>query len=133
MPNTFLGTGNVGADPELKTVQVGGKDREVIDLSVYFDNFRPTGNGDFEKTSSVRLRVTAWDDLARDVARLVRSGTRVHVQGRLAENNYESDAGEKRYGVDVTATHIYLHMGRIESLTQRAAREAPPEPGAQRP
>jgi single-strand DNA-binding protein len=61
MPNSYQGTGNLGDSPVLKTIQVNGEDRKVAELRVFFDNYRPDGQGGLEQTGGYWLDVSVWD------------------------------------------------------------------------
>ena len=43
MPNSFVGKGNLGTSPTLKTIRVGNEDRKVAEMRVFFDEYRRCG------------------------------------------------------------------------------------------
>lgn len=55
MPNSYQGTGNLGDSRALKTVQVNGEERKVAELRVFFDNYRPDGQGVWSRQAA-----TGW-------------------------------------------------------------------------
>ena len=40
MPNSFVGKGNLGTSPTLKTIRVGNEDRKVAEMRVFFDEYQ---------------------------------------------------------------------------------------------
>lgn len=108
--NEFIGEGNLGRDPELKTVRRGSEDTEVANLRVYFDRRVPDGEGSFEDKNGFWLNVEVWGERATHVARLCARGTRVAVVGSLKDDSYEKD-GAMVNGVSLRARSVYLVPG----------------------
>jgi len=119
MANTFKGTGNLGADPELKTV--GEDKQQVADLRIYFD--RPIKNKDtdeYEDKGGFWLNVSAWDKLAIDAKRVLKKGMRVSVHGSMKENTWaDKDSGENKSKLVLSANEITLVLTRVESVQRR--------------
>ena len=120
MANTFIGTGNLGADPVL-TSPVGEDQRQVADLRVYFD--KPVKNpetGEYEDKCGFWLDVSAWDRLADDAMRLLTKGVRVRVVGSLKHNVWTDDkSGEEKSKFVLYADDISLILSRVESVQRR--------------
>jgi single-strand DNA-binding protein len=100
--NKVLLLGNLGADPELKTTQGGA----VLKL-------RLATTESYVDRDSVRQertewhRVTLWGKRGEALAKILRKGERVFVEGRISTTSYEKD-GEKRYSTEVVATNVIL-------------------------
>lgn len=92
MTNISL-VGNITSAIEIRFTQ-GGK--AVGNVTVAVNRKR----GEVEETDF--HRVTLWESLAENAAQLEK-GTRVLVVGRLTSREFETSAGEKRTGWDVTA------------------------------
>lgn len=105
--NQFFGEGNLGLDPNLKSVRRDGEDNDVVNLRIYFDRPVPDGEGNFEDKKGFWLNVEVWGGRATHVARLCAKGSRVAVIGSLMDDSYEKD-GETITGVSVRARHVYL-------------------------
>lgn len=120
MANTFIGTGNLGADPVL-TSPVGEDQRQVADLRVYFD--KPVKNpetGEYEDKGGFWLDVSAWDRLADDAMRLLKKGARVRVEGSLKHNVWTDEkSGEEKSKFVLYADDISLILARVESVQRR--------------
>lgn len=39
MSNMFVGTGNIGTNPEMRYVQVGDRQAKVMEIRVFFDSY----------------------------------------------------------------------------------------------
>jgi single stranded DNA-binding protein len=127
MSNEFRGTGNVGDTPALKTVKVGEEERKVTELRVFFDEYRPDGNGGFEQSSGFWLSVNVWGERrAAEVAQHVKKGARVHVVGRLTESKWTTkDTGEERRALQVNADDLFLSLARVADVGFKQRREQP--------
>jgi single-strand DNA-binding protein len=123
MPNTFQGTGNLGDSPVLKTVQVNGEDHKVAELRVFFDNYRPDGQGGLEQTGGYWLDVSVWDYKGEQAARLLRKGARVHVIGRLELDSWaDRETGEPREKLRLVADDVLMSLTRVKGVEFEARR-----------
>ena len=96
--------GRVGADPELRQTQGG---TAVVQLRLATDR----RNSDGESQTDWHT-VVCWAKQAEAVAGYVRKGERVYVTGRLQQQNWETDAGERRSRTEVHAPEvIFLGTG----------------------
>lgn len=125
MSNEFRGTGNVGDTPALKTVKAGEEERKVAELRVFFDEYRPDGNGGFEQTGGFWLSVNVWGERrAAEVAQHVKKGARVHVVGRLTESKWTAkETGEERRALQVNADDLFLSLARLSDVGFKPRRE----------
>ena len=90
--------GRVGADPEMKYTQSG---TAVTKLRVATD--RPRQNGDVETDWHT---VVCWGKLAEAVNEYVGKGQRLYVAGRLVQNSWESEDGQRRHRTEVHAAEV---------------------------
>ena len=126
MPNTFHGKGNLADAPTLKTVNLNGEDRKVAEMRVMFDEyFYDETKKEYVQDGGFFMGVSIWDQRGEDAARLLRKGCRVSVDGKLRQFMYAVDGTDQKVpGFQVLADDINLSMGRIESATFKAKREA---------
>lgn len=123
MSNHFGGTGNLADAPSLKTVKVNGEDRKVAEMRVFFDKYKPDGQGGFEQVGGFWLDVSVWGRRAEQVADLCRKGARVSVSGSLEEDRWmDKETGEERSKIHLVADEVSLSLSRIESVQFRAKR-----------
>lgn len=104
---TITITGYTAAAPELR-VTPNGKATVTMRVAVT-DRYRSPG-GDWVDGATSWHSVVAWGPLAEHIAASVGKGERVIVTGRLAQREYQSEAGEKRSVWEVTAEDAGLSL-----------------------
>lgn len=130
MSNTFTGTGNLGAVPSLRNVDVqaegGGKEkRAVCDLRVYIDRRIPDGKGEFVDRGGFWLTASLWGPRAEAAAKLLSKGARVTVSGTLYLHTWkDKESGEDRTDLRLDADDVTLNLLRIDSVEFQPARGA---------
>lgn len=112
--------GNLTREPELRFTNTG---KAVANFGVACNRLlsRP---GEERREEVSFFDVTAWDSLATNVADLPK-GTRVVVTGRLQQRSWETDEGDKRSKVEITAEEVgaSLRWASVE-VTKNAKAEA---------
>ncbi|MDY3196698.1 MAG: single-stranded DNA-binding protein [Paracholeplasma sp.] len=98
MMNRVVLVGRLTRDPELRRTATG---TAVTSFSLALDN-RPTRDG--EKSTSF-FNIVAWNQTAENVAKYVRKGSLVGVDGRLLQRSYEKN-GVKFNVVEVVADSV---------------------------
>ncbi len=117
MSNAFVGTGNLGAAPVLKQVQVNGEDRAVCELRVFFDEYSRDAQGELQQSGGFWLTGSIWDRRAEAAAKLLRKGARVRVEGRLRQEMWQDKAtAETQSEFRVAVDDVFLALSRIESV-----------------
>lgn len=111
----------------LRTVQVNGEDRSVVDLRVYFDRSVPQGDGTFEDEGGFWLSVSLWGSRAESAAKVLRKGARIQVEGQWREESWESDDGQTHTALRLTANRLGIDPLCLESVTYRQRSGAPTE------
>lgn len=104
--NKVMLLGNLGADPELRMTQGG---QAMLKMSIattesYLDKNRTRQ----ERTEW--HRVTLWGKRGEALAKFLKKGDRLFIEGGLRTNSYEKD-GEKRYSTEINATNVILSGG----------------------
>jgi single-strand DNA-binding protein len=96
--------GNVGNDPEIKTLENG---RKLANLSIATNEKYTNDKG--EKVEQTEWhRVTAWGKTAEIIEKYVAKGKEVAVEGKLTHRSYDDKNGEKRYVTEVIVNEILL-------------------------
>jgi single-strand DNA-binding protein len=101
MDNNVTLVGNLTRDPELRFTQ-GGQAVASFGLAV---NRRYQQNGEWQEKTSF-INITAWGQLGENSASSLTKGSRVIVNGRLEQREYETREGDKRNVVEVVADEI---------------------------
>ncbi|HJL89269.1 MAG TPA: single-stranded DNA-binding protein [Acidimicrobiales bacterium] len=96
--NTVTLVGNITRDPELRFTPAG---IAVANFGLAWNR----KNRDGEESVSF-FDVTCWRDLAENVAESLSKGNRVVVYGRLDQQTWENDNGERRSKVEVIADEV---------------------------
>ncbi|MCL2777332.1 MAG: single-stranded DNA-binding protein [Polyangiaceae bacterium] len=97
--------GNLGADPELRTV--GGGHR-VLKLSL------ATTVSFFDKNKQQRQERTEWHTVkvwgkrGEALSPILNKGARVLILGRIESYNYETKDGQKRSATEIIAEDVWL-------------------------
>ena len=101
--NSTVITGNLVRDPELRSTASGSA---VANFSVA-DNRRWADPATGERREATTfVDVVAWGDLGRHVAESLRQGDRVTVSGRLEQRSWQTDQGERRSKLELTAADV---------------------------
>jgi single-strand DNA-binding protein len=104
MKNKVQLIGNVGNDPEIKTLENGKK---LAHLTIATNDHYKNEKG--EKVQQTEWhRVTAWGKTAEIIENYVVKGKEVAVEGKLTHRSYEDKNGEKRYVTEVVINEILL-------------------------
>jgi len=130
MVNKVILIGNVGADPEVRTLENGTK---VARLRV------ATTERIFNRESQERRdhtewhSVTLWRGLADVADRYVRKGSQIYIEGRIRSREWEDPATQtKRYAIDIVADNMNL-LGRRGDNPSDSYGGAMPQSSAQQP
>src|SRR3954453_9404295 len=99
--NSVTLVGNVTRDPELRFT-ASGQAIATFGLAV---NRRFQRNGQWEEQTSF-FNVTCWGQMGENASQSLPKGARVVVTGRLEQRSWETQDGEKRSVVEVTADEI---------------------------
>lgn len=109
-------TGTLGQDPELKFTQAG---KAVVTLSVVTSKSVKNDAGQWENHEETWWRVTAWDQMAENIAETLTKGDPVIVVGRSFLEGYTSKDGEPRQSLKVNAYNVGLDLKRRQATVKR--------------
>ncbi|MCK6451862.1 MAG: single-stranded DNA-binding protein [Alphaproteobacteria bacterium] len=109
--NKVILIGNLGRDPEIRSMQNGGR---VCNLSV------ATSESWTDKQSGERREKTEWhrvvifDDRLVDVCeKYLRKGRKVYVEGQLQTRKWQDQSGQDRYSTEVV---LQRFRGELQML-----------------
>lgn len=112
--NKVILVGNLGADPETRTFQNGGK---VCNLRI------ATSESWKDKNTGERKERTEWHQvsvLSEPVARIaeqyLRKGSKVYIEGQLETRKWQDQSGQDRYSTEVV---IRPYGGQLTLLDKR--------------
>ena len=121
MINKVILIGNVGVDPEIRTLESGVKVARV--------RLATTEHTEWHT-------ITLWRGLADVVDKYVRKGSQIYVEGRIRTREWTDQSGAKRYSTEILADTMNLLGRRSDSPQQGAApqsgyQQAAPAPAYQ--
>ena len=101
--------GNLTKDPELRYVP---SEAAVCNFGLAINSAYTDGNG--EKQEEVTfIDVVCWNKLAEAVAEYLHKGSPAFIDGRLKQNSWETEDGQKRYKHEIVARSVqFLSNGK---------------------
>jgi single-strand DNA-binding protein len=111
MINKVILVGNVGADPEIRSLESGVKTARVrLATTERFYN-RQTN----ETTEQTEWHtVIFWRGLADVVDKYVRKGSQIYVEGSLHYRDWQGSDGQRHFATEITAAELKLLGRRTE-------------------
>jgi single-strand DNA-binding protein len=88
--NLVILKGNLARDPELRTVNPGGRETSVVNFTVAVSREFTKANGESDKITTF-VQCEAWDTGAEAVAETLKKGDLVMVEGSLRNDSWEKD------------------------------------------
>lgn len=107
MINKVILVGNVGMDPEVRSLETGVKVARIR-LATTERMFNRQTNETTEHTEW--HTITLWRGLAEVVDKYVHKGSQIYIEGRLRSREWERD-GQKHYATEIVADELKL-LGR---------------------
>jgi single-strand DNA-binding protein len=101
--NTVTLVGNITRDPELRYT-AGGQANTSFGLAVN-RRWQNRQTQEWEERVSF-FNVVCWREMAENVAESLAKGSRIVVTGRLEQRSWETENGDKRSVVEITADDI---------------------------
>ncbi len=106
--NKVLLIGNLGSDPEVRTLPSGGK---VANFNIA--TTEAYKNKDGEKVESTEWhRIELWEGLAGVAEQYLKKGDSVYVEGRLKNEKYTDSNGVEKYSIKIRATTMQMLGGK---------------------
>jgi len=115
--NKVILVGNLGRDPEVRTMQNGGK---VCNLSVATsERWRDRGSGELQERTEWH-RVVIFDEKLVEVAeKYLQKGRKVFLEGQLQTRKWTDQSGQEKYTTEVVLqrfrSNLVLLDGRGEA------------------
>tara|TARA_A100000164_G_C21859797_1_gene749456 strand:+ start:414 stop:908 length:495 start_codon:yes stop_codon:yes gene_type:complete len=114
--------GNLGRDPEVRSMQDGGK---IVQLSI------ATSESWKDKNSGERREKTEWhrvvifnENLGRTAEQYLKKGSTVYIEGQLQTRKWTDQQGQEKYTTEVV---LQRYRGELTMLGGRA--DSLPSPG----
>lgn len=112
--NKVLLIGNLGRDPEVRTMQDGSK---VVQLSLATsENWRDKNSGERKEKTEWHRVVIFNDKLAEVAERYLRKGSKVYLEGQLQTRKWVDQGGQEKYTTEIV---LQRYRGEMTILDGR--------------
>jgi len=119
--NKVILVGNLGRDPEVRTLNSGGK---VVNLRLATsENWR-------DKTSGERQERTEWhqvviynENLAKIAEQYLKKGSKVYVEGQLQTRKWQDQSGVEKYTTEVVLQRFRGELTLLDRAGDRVGGE----------
>jgi single-strand DNA-binding protein len=97
--NKVILIGNLGADPEVKSFQNGGR---IANLRIATsENWKDKNTGERKERTEWHTVVLNSDGLVGVAERYLRKGSKVYIEGQLRTRKWQDQSGNDRYSTEV--------------------------------
>src|SRR5687767_13078367 len=106
--NKAMLIGNVGQDPEIRTIPSGSR---VAQFSVATSRRWNDRSGQQQEKTEWH-RIVAWEKLVEIIERYVKKGDRIYVEGEIEYRQYQDKDGVTKYTTEIRARDVVLLGGK---------------------
>ena len=107
--NKVIILGNVGTDPEVKSLSSGAS---VANISVATSESWKDKNTGEKKEKTEWHRVVFFRKLAEIAGEYLTKGSQVYIEGKLQTREWEDKEGNKRYTTEIVANQMQMIGGK---------------------
>ncbi|WP_420584921.1 single-stranded DNA-binding protein [Ruegeria sp.] len=112
--NKVIIVGNLGADPEVRTFQNGGK---VCNLRIATsETWKDRNTGERKDRTQWHSVAIMSEPLARIAEQYLRKGSKVYIEGQLETRKWQDQSGQDRYTTEVV---LRPYRGELTLLDSR--------------
>jgi single-strand DNA-binding protein len=98
--NKVILIGNLGADPEVKSFQNGGR---IANLRIATsENWKDKNTGERKERTEWHTVVLNSDGLVGVAERFLKKGSKVYIEGQLRTRKWQDQSGNDRYSTEVS-------------------------------
>jgi single-strand DNA-binding protein len=97
--NKVILVGNLGKDPEPKTLDNGVK---LVKFSLATNEYYKTKTGEREEKTEWH-NVICWRGLAETAEKILKRGSKIYLEGKIRNRSYDDKDGNKRYVTEIEA------------------------------
>jgi single-strand DNA-binding protein len=126
--NKVILVGNLGADPEVRTLPSGNK---VVNLSVATsDSWRDKNTGERKEKTEWHRVVIFSEGLAKVAEQYLRKGSKVYLEGALQTRKWQDQSGQDKYSTEVVLqgfnSNLTMLDGRGDNAGEGVGFSGPP-------
>jgi single-strand DNA-binding protein len=116
MLNKIMLIGNLGKDPELQVTSDG---TPVTKFSLAVSRSYKASSGE-QKKETEWFNIVAWRHLAETCEKYLHKGSKVYIEGRIAQRKYTDREGVQRTSIDITINDMEMLDSRPASSSSEA-------------
>ena len=113
--NHWTGYGNIGADPEVKTLPSGKK---VAKFSMA-TNKSFTRNGE-KVTETQWHQIILWEKLAELAEKYIKKGSSIIIEGEISYRSYENKEGQTVYITEIIGHNLHFTGSKQEPVEKKS-------------
>ena len=118
MVNRVILIGNLGADPEIRTLESGVS---VARLRLATSESYKDKNSDEWKENTEWHSITLWRALAERAERTLKKGMQIYVEGKISTRKWTDQEGKERYTTEIIGNMLRIINRRDAEMTQSTA------------
>ena len=125
--NKVILIGNLGRDPEVRTMQNGGK---VANLSLATsENWKDKQTGECKEKTEWHRVVIFSEGLAKVAEQYLKKGAKVYIEGQLQTRKWTDQSGVEKYSTEVVLQGFNSNLTMLDSRGGGAGGGFSDEPG----
>ena len=110
--NKVILVGNLGADPESRSLNNGG---EVVNLRVATSETWKDRSGERQERTEWHRVVIFNDNLGRVAKNYLRKGSKVYLEGQLQTRKWTDQSGQEKYSTEVVLQNFRGELVMLDS------------------
>jgi single-strand DNA-binding protein len=114
--NKVILIGNLGADPEVRTLPSGSP---VVNLRVATsESWRDRNSGERKERTEWHRIVIFSEGLARVAEQYLRKGSKVYIEGQLQTRKWQDQSGQDRYSTEVVLQGFNSNLTMLDGRNE---------------
>jgi single-strand DNA-binding protein len=103
MINRVILVGRLGKDPEMKTIQIGENERQVVTFPLATHELITDKNGEKNEITEWH-NIEMWDRNALNAVKILKKGRVVYIEGKIKTETWTDKEENKRHAVKIRAS-----------------------------
>ncbi len=127
--NKVILVGHLGKDPEVRSLQSGGR---VCNLHIATsERWKDRNTGERRERTEWHSVAIYSEPLVRISEQYLRKGSKVYLEGRLETRKWQDQSGQDRYSTEVVMRPYHSQLVLLDSRVGAAPQQAQPAQAAQ--
>lgn len=119
--NKAIIVGNLGAEPEVRTLQNGGK---VVNLRLATSESWKDKDGNRQERTEWHTVTIFNENLGRVAEAYLRKGSKVYIEGQLQTRKWQDQSGNDRYSTEVVLQKYRGELTLLDKAGSSSSRDA---------